>query len=549
MYLGDMNLFLNAKQRLASIKPQTAMVVLGLCFFIVYSYLYATSGMIFNSPDETANFVFAQQFAGTGSFTIPFDAQANSGDIVHPRSVNILNSAFVPGSFLGLPFLLALFERIYPGLSLLIPSLLAVAGVLAYWGIIKRVFSSRIAFVSALLLYSLPQWWHFAAKGFLPNTAFLSLLLIGGYLLLKAHEVTISSKQQVGLSLLSGVTIAYALFIRPSEVVWVGPIFLILFIVYRKSLNLKNFLFIVIGGVIVGGGAVHLHQITFGGALNTGYTQYSSGSQFVEQGIGSKLLFLLFPFGVDSLQAIVNTFVYSFKLFWWQFLLISVGVVAFLNSSSTKRDHLVYVSILGGLIIYLGLYYGSWGISDDLDSHRISIGMSYVRYWLPLYLGLLPFMVFGIQAIVRRLLSEKREVVGILIAVTIVSVSHVFYVYLAKDNLREIKENVVNYNHTRQQIEEITNPDSVIISERNDKVFWPSRDVIHYQDQNFAFLKFVPDLLNARPVYWATILPRDHVLIWQETVFFQQGLTLEYIQGLKGGGVLYQVIYDQNITL
>lgn len=529
-----------SKERLT----QCLLAGLAILFFVLYAHLYASTPAIFNSPDETANYVFSQEWRETRTFLLPFDREMNPDLVVRPRSVNIINDNYIPGGFLGLPFLLAIAESLVDGSSLYVPALISVIGVLCFYGILRRIFEEEVALVSTVVLFSLPQWWHFAAKGFLPNILFVSLLMIGGYLLIRAHEL--NKVHHYLLSLFSGFVLTYALFIRPAELGWVVLMFAFIFLIKRKELNYRVLILALIGGCIVVLLAAVLHNQTFGGVLNTGYDQLASASSQVEQAFGSKLSLLLFPFGIDLKLVLQNTFNYWFKLFWWQVALVAIGVAVFLKKTNKKNEQVNYLVILVIISFYLLLFYGSWGITDDLDSGRISVGISYTRYWLPIFIGSLPFLVLGMRALARKF--STNFIVFILLVFTVIS-GHVFFVYSAKDNLSDIQKSVVNYSHVRGEIEKLTDENSVIISERNDKVFWPIRDVIHYQDQDFSFVDSLEALVQVRPIYWATILPRDHVSIWEETVFFEHSLQLDFVKSLPNNIDLYQVFYDQNSAI
>jgi len=80
------------------------LLILAVIFFGLYSWLYASDGNIFNSPDENATFVFSQSFAEKGDFFIEREAELDP--LVRPRSTNIYEGKLVPGFFLGLPLLL-----------------------------------------------------------------------------------------------------------------------------------------------------------------------------------------------------------------------------------------------------------------------------------------------------------------------------------------------------------------------------------------------------------------------------------------------------------
>ncbi len=86
----------------------------------------------------------------------------------------------------------------------------------------------------------------------------------------------------------------------------------------------------------------------------------------------------------------------------------------------------------------------------------------------------------------------------------------------------------------------------MIISERGDKVFWPQRQVIHYQDQDFSFVKNLPEVVSIYNTYWYTILPDSHVRIWEQREFLPNEMSLEFA-GSIDEGKLYQIILNNNV--
>jgi cell division protein FtsI/penicillin-binding protein 2 len=62
----------------------TILIVIGVAFFFVYAYFSLTSPTRFVSPDETANYLFAQRFSEKSSLTLAEPLNDKIGGIVHP---------------------------------------------------------------------------------------------------------------------------------------------------------------------------------------------------------------------------------------------------------------------------------------------------------------------------------------------------------------------------------------------------------------------------------------------------------------------------------
>ncbi len=517
-------------------KPQLVLIIFGVAFFFIYSWLYLSTPAIYNSPDETATAIFTNTYLESSSFQIPFSP--NPTNTIHPRSVNIAGSSFVPGGFIGLPLLLAIIGKLFGSFFLLtFPALLAVIAIICSYRIFSAVFSKQIAFYSSILFFFLPQWWHFVSKGFLPNTVFLSLLLIAITCFFIAHDQNRAKYQSHLFSFLSGITLLTALVIRPNEFVWVSGCILLLLIVYRKKVEIPFIISLFIGGLIPLVLVLTIQSQTYGGVFVTGYDQLEAVDQI---SFLSKLIANIFPFGVDLIQSAKTLFLFVFQLFWWQIILIALGFVSFVKRPLKSNEQKIYTAIFLLVSLYLFLYYGAWIIADDLDVTRVSIGISYIRYWLPFSVLSIPFMVMGLEYLAEK--AKPKKVVFSVLFISLL-IGQTIFVYQGKDGLRKIQQTVVNYKDIQDGILLSTEQNAIIVGERIDKIIWPKRQVIHFEDQDYSFVSNLPLVLEHYPVYWLTLLPYDHVLIWEQTEFAPIGLELETIDFSQSGYSLYKIHY------
>ena len=65
--------------------------------------------------------------------------------------------------------------------------------------------------------------------------------------------------------------------------------------------------------------------------------------------------------------------------------------------------------------VFFAIYYGSWEFTDKLTLHLNTLGISYVRYWLPIYLLSLPFVATGILWFIRFFPKELEMPTSILV--------------------------------------------------------------------------------------------------------------------------------------
>ena len=169
------------------------LIILAVVFTGVYFWLATpvkTSVVIssrFDWPDEMANYFWSEQYATTGQLAIFEPLNLVAQNQIHPRSFNVRSDgSLVPGSFLGLILFYGTLAKFFSVKAIIyFTPVLAIFGVLAFYGIIKRIFSEKIALISAVLMFFHPAWWYYSVASMLPNIAFVSLLLLGIYFLLR----------------------------------------------------------------------------------------------------------------------------------------------------------------------------------------------------------------------------------------------------------------------------------------------------------------------------------------------------------------------------
>jgi hypothetical protein len=293
-----------------------------------------------------------------------------------------------------------------------------------------------------------------------------------------------------------------------------------------------------LGGVVPLLYVLLIQSQTYGGAFVTGYDQLEAVNQI---SFITKLVSSIFPFGVDIVQTAGTVFLFVFQLFWWQVVFLLLGFIVFLKNPVKSNEQKIYTAVFLFISAYLFLYYGAWVIADDLDTTRVSIGISYIRYWLPFSILSLPFIVMGIQYLASK---AKRKTIVFSLLFSSLLIAQTVFVYQGKDGLRKIQQTIVNYKEIQDTILLTTEENAIIVGERIDKIIWPNRQVIHFENQDYTFVSNLPAVLDLYPVYWLTILPYDHILIWEQTKFAPVGLRLEPIDFSEGGYSLYKIEYD-----
>src|SRR3989344_7343674 len=119
------------------------LVVSFLVFLFIYNFtnifvwwpmLSDTGHLIFNWPDSTANYFFSGLFASDGKFWLSEPLNILTDNLLHARSINVIEGNLVPMTFLPAIVIFGAFERILgePGILALTPFLAALSGLLIY---------------------------------------------------------------------------------------------------------------------------------------------------------------------------------------------------------------------------------------------------------------------------------------------------------------------------------------------------------------------------------------------------------------------------------
>ncbi|MFC1598738.1 ArnT family glycosyltransferase [Patescibacteria group bacterium] len=465
------------------------LLILAVIFFFIYSYLIFSNDLNkFTWPDETANYFFITNYINQSSFSAPETVNEIAGDLIHPRSFNVYDHNLVPGSFVGMLFVYGLVGKIVgPNLIFFLTPLLSVLAGLFFYKILAKIFPQKIAFLSAILFFINPAWWYYSSFSMLPNIAFISFLIIGIYFLLKVDKKL--WQRNVFYIVASSFFMGLALIIRTNEFLWIIAVLLFLLIIYHKKIKWYYPVLYIIVLVLVFLPIFYLNQTTYGSALSFGYLRLEQGSGVIGQlpsefktsqhsEIYNFVKFLVLPFGL-SIKNIIPVFNdYFISLFWWLFVPAVLGLFALIKKYNNKE---VAVYLLGfvGISVYLLVYYGSWIFADQMTLQLNKIGISYIRYFLPIYILALPFIAIFYFSFISLFSNKKFKIILSLFLLTSLLYFNINVVYLAGyDNLIKINENIDDYNVINQKITELTEDNAIIISQRSDKIFFPQRKVI-----------------------------------------------------------------------
>ncbi|MBT7553465.1 hypothetical protein HN670_03285 [bacterium] len=504
-----------------------SLIILLTCvvFFFVYSFttlsvwwpqFLATGHLIFNWPDANANYFFSQLFASQGQFSILEVFNHVTDNLLHTRSINVLDGWLVPMTFLW-PIIIfgSIFKVFGGGLILFLTPLLASATVFILYKLFVHIFADqKIAFITALLLLPLGPWLFFANVVMLPTVLFIFLLSSG----LLALVVSIKHNSNLTF-LLSSLLTALALVVRPTEFIWVAAMLSALYYFnYKKIAHTKIIIFLAIL-FIFAFLTLWLNKLVYGGWFNFGYlnlqaNSFTSELNNQENNIWAWLKLFILPFGWNTKGFILNTWEYLIKILWPYWLLIIATSWLFFKKRKTNkiwRQYFIVSKIVGILLL---IYYASWDLIDPLVKQYNTISISYVRYFLPLYILAMPVVALAIQF----LFSFKNKKQALIIKTGVVIILGIFSLHLAflspHDGLKQNKITLLSYYQQFDKVQKIVPAGSVMLTERSDKLFFPYYKVIVPQG-DLPLWPRLEKLAQATDIFYYSSLSEDRIITTQ----------------------------------
>ncbi|MDD5341299.1 MAG: hypothetical protein PHC97_02570 [Patescibacteria group bacterium] len=527
------------------------LAALAVIFFFVYSFLiYNNLSAKFTWPDETANYFFIKNYIQTSNLSVSEPLNLIADEVVKPRSFNVYQGALVPGSFLGMLLIYGLIGKVV-GLDLvvLLTPLLAIIAGIYFYKLIKLIFGKRIGFLSALLFFINPAWWYYASFFMLPNVSFLTFLIIGFYYLIKIDKF--NKKNNILFLILSSFFISLALTIRTNEFFWVLPIVIALLAIYYKKIEWWYAIIFLAVMALVFLPILLCNAETYGSFLSFGYLRLGQGGNLISQlpaefRVGNDALilnfvgFLFLPFGFNPGLAFINIIKYYFALFWWLSLPALLGILV-LWKIKAKKDQIVFAACSIFASLYLTIYYGSWLFEDKLTLALNMIGISYVRYFLPIYILSLPFAVLFFVYLINLFQNKKiRLLLSLFLIILFLALSINVVFISGNDNLIKIKQNIADYTKIDKIVIGMTENNAVIVSQRSDKIFFPERKVVIF---NSSEVKSLSKLLNTGvPLYYFSTSNGETASVRQELT--KNNLTLIFGAWILNTDYLYKIKFS-----
>lgn len=527
-----------------------------LLFFLVTSFFAASWGrMHLASPDETANMFFIRQYVQTGSFRAAEPLNVIGENLVHPRAVQIVRHDLAPGSFLGMILLYGWIANIV-GLWIVpfLTPLFATIASFFFYKLVHIFFDERIARWSFFLLLTHPAWIYYTARSLFPNVLFLSLLIIGAYFLISSFKKSTTYNLQLTTgSLLIGL----ALTVRTAEAGWVlGGLLICFFLLLRQKkyhtefvlehqFGIMRVLVFFVGLVIAFLPIFYYNNELYGNPFYNGYSQIDSEAVpaafawHFQSRFLSTIFSLVLPFGIKPFALFTNAYQYGIWFFWWFAVPAILGIVMIACRNSTFQNPLSLplckgekVGVLGEvrrgferfflyfyvfMTAWLLLYYGSWQFRDT-TLFGPTLGTSFTRYWLPIFVGGIPFVVAALFTIQKSFMRMSAVALIVFLSLTTVFLR-------GDESLLRLRRTVRLGRNITAEVKAQTEPSAVILTERTDKLFFPERRVIFNDPlDQIKIDRIVAQLQTRVPVYYFTELEKNDIDFMNSNRLAQYGV-------------------------
>ncbi|OIO07234.1 hypothetical protein AUJ35_02505 [Candidatus Falkowbacteria bacterium CG1_02_41_21] len=524
----------------------------------------------FSSPDETANYFFTKVYAKTGTLAIFENYNLYASDIVHPRSFRSDRGFMKPVSFLGIILIFGTLAKIF-GLGIIpfLTPIFGAVGIIFFYLLVEKLFSGRrIALISAALLTFFPIYIYYSARSMFHNILFVVLTIIALYFLVSLLEQKnegektkikfLSGKfneRDFIYSALTGSFFGLAVMTRLSELIWLAPALLLVFIFYLRRFNLFRLALLILFFGLALLPMAYWNQALYGSFTAGGYTEMNQSlSSIVNIGhsglsvseAAKKVGHTIFYFGFNPQQSLTMFYNYVVLMFPWLVALASLGFIWLAASwRKFKKKYLVYLLTWILLSAILILYYGSWKFTDNPDPRRFTIGNSYTRYWLPVYLGAMPLAAYFIDRF-SQWFSRKRNWLSHIFSFVIIFAvflhSVIFVLFGSEEGLVNVTYSNRADKDLYEQVLAFTPPQSVIITKYHDKVLFPDRRVLMGLLTDDKMNEIYGRLAKVAPLYYLNFqfTPADFNYL-KTSKLVQFGLDLELVKVINKDFALYKL--------
>ena len=169
-----------------------------------------------------------------------------------------------------------------------------------------------------------------------------------------------------------------------------------------------------------------------------------------------------------------------------------------------------------------------------------SLGSSYVRYFLPLYILSLPLLAFFLNQLWQRHKIYAKILVTLIMCL-LVFISARQVLWSGQESLIAVKNQLLKYRVQAQDLlKQVSENDLILLDKSTDKIFFPERKHL-IVPQNGVEWSEIKKILPYQPVYYFHHTAEVSRASLNQTKFNPQGLKVENGVLIDGGGVLYRI--------
>ncbi len=439
-----------------------------VCVSCVSFVLPSAWTSILGSPDETATAEAARAVWRSASFRGD-ESRALAFPWLHPRSYVTVDAHQAPVGFLGWPFVLSI-PRVLGGIPFtsVFAALLTLSGLYPLYRLLRR-YGELEAWIGTWIFATCPAWLLYTNRPFFPNAIVCTGVVWGMWFL---SQPSFEGRRRHGRvwDVLVGVLLGLTVAIRPVELFWILPWWVLA--AWHDRKHLRRFVLYVFGAACAWLPLAWLASRTYDGWGLIGYWLRDPVRSGVEVGslfiAPAPVAVSVFPFGIHLMNVLWNIRAFFFgPLFPW----VAMGVAAWVwLYRAHRRDGLLIAS--AWTAASLVFVYGQGRYADHIGG-SIAIGNSFIRYTLPLG-GVLALLV----ARVVQATTIPRWRTALSLGVLAVGCFGLYQVLFRDDeSLLRTRVELRRYEHVRSEAGRLLDPQTVVVSERSDKVFFPQFSV------------------------------------------------------------------------
>ena len=345
------------------------------------------------SPDEAANHVLAQAFADHGTYTLPTTLNASQLNHFHPRSLTVQGSTLLPGSFVGFITIVGLSLKLGQAGPQVVLGIVWLVALWCWYRIGRRFWEWPWALASTVLVASIPVLIAHQVLPFTQPAWYVAFLIMTGWALLRYQERPVLVNAIV-LGLLYGL----ALFVRPVEVLFTGPIIAVVMIAKRRWWLLLTILVT----IVVQWPWLSASRHLFGSAVGSGYGTVDLVPKPNTAQLSIFRVLFVPASGHWSWYWLTAARDYLLLLYPAMSALSVMAIIVYFRRKFIEPMKILKVGLVVLFIAYYLAYYGSWNLYPDVAASRIGSAASYARYWLPLYVAMAAGSIVFLRRAIKR---------------------------------------------------------------------------------------------------------------------------------------------------